>query len=72
MHKSIISLGIESSCYETSIGVIKVDCKDNILFSEKNMLSLRATLITPIDVSSQLLSIPSAMIDLCIVIYYIN
>ena len=35
MHKSIIALGIESSCDETSIGVIKVACKENILVSEK-------------------------------------
>ena len=35
MHKSIIALGIESSCDETSIGVIKVALKDNKLFSEK-------------------------------------
>ena len=35
MHKSIIALGIESSCDDTSIGVIKVAHKDNILVSEK-------------------------------------
>ena len=35
MHKSIIALGIESSCDDTSIGVIKVTRKDNILVSEK-------------------------------------
>ena len=35
MHKSIIALGIESSCDETSIGVIRVARKDNILVSEK-------------------------------------
>ena len=35
MHKSIIALGIESSCDDTSIGVIKVARKDNILVSEK-------------------------------------
>ena len=35
MDKSIIALGIESSCDETSIGVIKVSRKDNILVSEK-------------------------------------
>ena len=35
MHKSIIALGIESSCDDTSIGVIKVTRKDNILASEK-------------------------------------
>ena len=34
MHKSIIALGIESSCDETSIGVIKVGRKNNILVSE--------------------------------------
>ena len=31
MHKSIIALGIESSCDDTSIGIIKVDLKDNLL-----------------------------------------
>ena len=35
MHKSIIALGIESSCDDTSIGVIKVAREDNILVSEK-------------------------------------
>ena len=35
MHKSIIALGIESSCDDTSIGVIKVTRKDNTLVSEK-------------------------------------
>jgi N6-L-threonylcarbamoyladenine synthase len=35
MHKSIIALGIESSCDETSIGIIKASRKDNILISEK-------------------------------------
>ena len=34
MHKSIIALGIESSCDDTSIGVIKVTRKNNILVSE--------------------------------------
>ena len=31
MHKSIIALGIESSCDDTSIGIIKIDLKDNLL-----------------------------------------
>ena len=35
MHKSIIALGVESSCDDTSIGVIKVTRQDNKLVSEK-------------------------------------
>ena len=35
MYKSIIAIGIESSCDDTSIGIIKVASKDNILISEK-------------------------------------
>ncbi len=34
MHKSIIALGIESSCDDTSVGIIKVDLKDNLLVTE--------------------------------------
>ncbi len=35
MYESIIALGIESSCDETSIGIIKVAVKDNILVTER-------------------------------------
>ena len=35
MHKSIIALGIESSCDDTSIGIIKIDLKDDVLITEK-------------------------------------
>ncbi len=35
MHKSIIALGVESSCDETSIGIVKVAFKDNVLIAEK-------------------------------------
>ena len=38
MHKSIIALGIESSCDETSIGVIKVASRDNILVSNSTKI----------------------------------
>ena len=34
MHKSIIALGIESSCDDTSIGIIKIDLKDELLTAE--------------------------------------
>ena len=35
MHKSIIALGVESSCDETSIGIIKATFKDDLLITEK-------------------------------------
>ena len=35
MHKSIIALGVESSCDETSIGIIKSAFKDDVLITEK-------------------------------------
>ena len=35
MHKSIIALGVESSCDETSIGIIKAAFKDDVLITEK-------------------------------------
>ena len=35
MHKSIIALGVESSCDETSIGIIKSAFKDDVLIAEK-------------------------------------
>ena len=39
MHKSIIALGVESSCDETSIGIIKSAFKDDVLITEKLGLS---------------------------------
>ena len=35
MHKSIIALGVESSCDETSIGIIKAAFKNDVLITEK-------------------------------------
>mgnify|MGYP001346909860 CR=1 FL=1 len=45
MHKSIIALGIESSCDDTSIGIIKVDLKDN-LFVAGGLTSEKMGLVT--------------------------
>ena len=45
MHKSIIALGIESSCDDTSIGIIKIDLKDN-LFVAENIRSKKIGLVT--------------------------
>ena len=41
MHKSIIALGVESSCDETSIGIIKSAFKDDVLITEKLGLKSR-------------------------------
>ena len=45
MHKSIIALGIESSCDDTSIGIINVDLKDN-LFAAQDLTSKKIGLVT--------------------------
>ena len=45
MHKSIIALGIESSCDDTSIGIINVDLKD-ILFAAQDLTSKKIGLVT--------------------------
>ena len=45
MHKSITALGIESSCDDTSLGIIKVDRKDNLLSAE-SLTSKRMGLVT--------------------------
>ena len=45
MHKSIIALGIESSCDDTSIGIINVDLKDN-LFAAQGLTSKKIGLVT--------------------------
>ena len=45
MHKSIIALGIESSCDDTSIGIINVDLKDN-LFAAEGLTSNKISLVT--------------------------
>ena len=45
MHKSIIALGIESSCDDTSIGIIKLDFKDNLFVSE-GLTSKKMGLVT--------------------------
>ena len=45
MHKSIIALGIESSCDDTSIGIIKIDLKDK-LFVAENITSKKIGLVT--------------------------
>ena len=34
MHKSIIALGIESSCDDTSIGIIRIDLNDELFTGE--------------------------------------
>ena len=45
MHKSIIALGIESSCDDTSIGIVAIDIKDNLCVAE-NMRSKKIGLVT--------------------------
>ena len=45
MQKSIIALGIESSCDDTSIGIINVDLKDN-LFAAQGLTSKKIGLVT--------------------------
>ena len=45
MHKSIIALGIESSCDDTSVGIIKIDLKDE-LFTEESLTSEQMGLVT--------------------------
>ena len=45
MHKSIIALGIESSCDDTSIGIIKIDLEDE-LFTAKGLISEQMGLVT--------------------------
>ena len=45
MHKSIIALGIESSCDDTSIGIIKIDLKDE-LFTAEGLTSEQMGLVT--------------------------
>ncbi|MDC3090354.1 tRNA (adenosine(37)-N6)-threonylcarbamoyltransferase complex transferase subunit TsaD [Paracoccaceae bacterium] len=45
MHKSIIALGIESSCDDTSVGIIKIDLKEN-LFATEGLISKKMGLVT--------------------------
>ena len=45
MHKSIIAIGIESSCDDTSIGIIKVDIKGKLIVAE-NITSEKMGLVT--------------------------
>ena len=45
MHKSIIALGIESSCDDTSIGIIKLDLKDDLITTE-GLTSKKMGLVT--------------------------
>ena len=45
MYKSIIAIGIESSCDDTSIGIIKVDLKDKSIVAE-NIISKKLGLVT--------------------------
>ena len=45
MHKSIIALGIESSCDDTSIGIIEIDLKDTLIVAE-SLKSKKMGLIT--------------------------
>jgi len=45
MYKSIIAIGIESSCDDTSIGIIRVDLKDKSIVAE-NIISKKMGLVT--------------------------
>ena len=45
MQKSIIAIGIESSCDDTSIGIIKIDLKDE-LFTAEGLASEQMGLVT--------------------------
>ena len=45
MHKSIIALGIESSCDDTSIGIIEIGLKDTLFIAE-NIRSKKLGLVT--------------------------
>ena len=45
MHKSIIALGIESSCDDTSIGIVRIDLEDK-LFAAEALTSKKLGLVT--------------------------